>query len=111
MPRRTDIAAILIIGGALFCATAACSAPRQGVLRQAPETRAAADEFPAVARNCGLPEAVLAQFTGSALRGTLLLPAELYVRRDEQPVLGRIACIEHWAHGRALRLFVSEARR
>ena len=111
MPRRADIASILIIGAALICATAACGAPRQGVLRQPPGARAAADEFPAVARNCGLPEAVLAQFTGSALRGALLLPPELYARRGEQPVAGRIACIDHWAHERGLRLFASEARR
>jgi len=107
MPRRTDISTF-VIGAALIC-TAACSAPRHGV--QAPGARAAVDEFPAVARNCALPEAVLGQFTGSALRGTLLLPPALYARRGDQPVAGRIACIEHWAHGRGLRLFVAEARR
>jgi len=110
MPGRADIS-ILIVGAALICATAACSAPRQGVAIQAPGARAAADEFPAVARNCELPEAVLVQFSGSALRGTLLLPPELYARRGEPQVAGRIACIDHWAHERALRLFVAEARR
>ena len=78
---------------------------------QAPAARAAADEFPQVARNCELPQAELVQFSGSSLRGTLLLPPELYARRGEQPVAGRIACIDHWALGRALRLFVAEARR
>jgi hypothetical protein len=69
------------------------------------------EEFPEVAMNCELPEAALARFTDEGRNVRLLLPRATYRRRGEPAVAGRIACIEHWARERGLRLRVYGLRR
>ncbi len=105
MPKRTHISSILTAGAAL-CSLVGCASVPPGGYTQAPVARTALEEFPQVARNCGLPEALLSQFTDEGRSLRLLLPAALYARRDEAPVAGRIACIIHWGNERGLRLVV-----
>ena len=89
----------------------ACSTAPPGSYSQSAEARQALQEFPEVARNCELPEAFLQQFTDEGRRMRLLLPAEIYSRRDKPPVQGRIACVLHWASERELKLLVLGMRR
>jgi hypothetical protein len=67
------------------------------------------EEFRLVSRNCELPDALLIRSADERREFLLMVSHDIFARRNEAPIGGRIACVAHWADERGFQLVVTDS--